>query len=148
MRLKKRLVKLLEALLCLRRNMELLNGNCLELMKNIPDKSVELVVTDPPYEFHSGNGGGAFGRDKRTYHGELYDSGNLDKGCSNEVLQELMRVMVKPNIYLWCNKNQLGQYIDFFESRGIELKTERGNRVFPVSDKALDIVDAFLNFIP
>ncbi len=25
------------------------NGNCLDLMKNIPDKSVDLVVTSPPY---------------------------------------------------------------------------------------------------
>ena len=27
----------------------------------------------------------------------------------------------------------------FFESRGLPLKTERGNRVFPVSDKAADV---------
>lgn len=32
--------------------------------------------------------------------------------------------------------------IDFFEGEGVKLKTERGNRVFPVSDKAYDIVDA------
>ncbi len=30
----------------------------------------------------------------------------------------------------------------FFEGEGVPLKTERGNRVFPVSDKAYDIVDA------
>lgn len=30
----------------------------------------------------------------------------------------------------------------FFERLGVPLKTERGNRVFPVSDKASDIVDA------
>ncbi len=30
----------------------------------------------------------------------------------------------------------------FFEGLGVKLKTERGNRVFPVSDKAADIVDA------
>ena len=24
-------------------------GNCLELMKNIPDKSIDLILTDPPY---------------------------------------------------------------------------------------------------
>lgn len=29
--------------------MELYNGDCLELMKNIPDGSVDLVLTDPPY---------------------------------------------------------------------------------------------------
>lgn len=32
--------------------------------------------------------------------------------------------------------------MDFFENSGVPLKTERGNRVFPVSDKAVDIVDA------
>lgn len=30
----------------------------------------------------------------------------------------------------------------FFEGEGVPLKTERGNRVFPVSDRAYDIVDA------
>ena len=34
--------------------------------------------------------------------------------------------------------------IRFFEGRGVPLKTERGNRVFPVSDKAVDIVDALV----
>ncbi len=33
----------------------------------------------------------------------------------------------------------------FFESVGVPLKTERGNRVFPCSDKAVDIVDALVN---
>ncbi|MCR4926151.1 MAG: NAD(P)/FAD-dependent oxidoreductase [Clostridiales bacterium] len=35
----------------------------------------------------------------------------------------------------------------FFEDLGVELKVERGNRVFPVSDKAVDIVDALNRFI-
>lgn len=34
-----------------------------------------------------------------------------------------------------------GDVMDFFESRGVSLKVERGNRVFPVSDQAGDIVD-------
>lgn len=35
--------------------------------------------------------------------------------------------------------------MSYFESVGVPLKTERGNRVFPVSDKAVDIVDALVN---
>ena len=35
--------------------------------------------------------------------------------------------------------------INFFEKNGVPLKTERGNRVFPVSDRAVDIVDALVN---
>ncbi len=36
-----------------------------------------------------------------------------------------------------------GDVMRFFEERGVALKTERGNRVFPVSDRAADIVEAF-----
>ena len=30
-------------------NIQLFQGNCLELMKDIPDKSVDLILTDLPY---------------------------------------------------------------------------------------------------
>ncbi|MEE1279951.1 MAG: NAD(P)/FAD-dependent oxidoreductase [Oscillospiraceae bacterium] len=36
--------------------------------------------------------------------------------------------------------------MEFFESLGVPLKIERGNRVFPISDKAMDIADALLRF--
>jgi len=35
----------------------------------------------------------------------------------------------------------------YFEARGVPLKTERGNRVFPVSDKSIDIVEALVEDI-
>ena len=34
----------------------------------------------------------------------------------------------------------------FFEQIGLPLKTERGNRVFPVSEKAVDVVDALVHW--
>lgn len=37
--------------------------------------------------------------------------------------------------------------MDFFEEHGVELKIERGDRVFPVSDKAVDIVDALQSYL-
>lgn len=36
---------------------------------------------------------------------------------------------------------------NFFENHGVPLKTERGNRVFPESDKAVDIVDALVGAV-
>ena len=35
--------------------------------------------------------------------------------------------------------------MQFFKEISVPLKTERGNRVFPVSDKAVDIVDGLVN---
>ena len=37
--------------------------------------------------------------------------------------------------------------MNFFEERRVPLKTERGNRVFPISDKAVDIVDALVGAV-
>ena len=36
-------------------------GDCLELMKDIPDKSIDLIVTDPPYKVTSRGGSGTMG---------------------------------------------------------------------------------------
>lgn len=128
--------------------MQLLKGDCLELMKDIPDKSVDLVIIDPPYEIKGGKSGGCFGREKRSYHGELYDTG-LDKGISNVVLNELVRVMKKPNIYIWCNKNQLRQYINYFESLGCTtdlLTWHKTNPVPTCNNKYLSDTEYLLYF--
>ena len=37
--------------------------------------------------------------------------------------------------------------MQFFENAGVPLKTERGNRVFPQSDKSVDIVDALVRSV-
>ncbi len=49
-------------------------------------------------------------------------------------------------LYTALNTFSPTETMEFFESMGIKLKTERGNRVFPESDKAKDIVDALRNY--
>lgn len=123
-------------------------GDCLEILKDIPDKSIDLVIIDPPYEIKGGKSGGCFGREKRSYHGELYDTG-LDKGISNIVLNELFRVMRKVNIYIWCNKNQLRQYINYFEIMGCTtdlLTWHKTNPVPTCNNKYLSDTEYLLYF--
>lgn len=52
------------------------NMDCLEGMKQIPDGSVDLIATDPPYEFETR---GAGFHKKREYYDEIADKG-LSKG--------------------------------------------------------------------
>lgn len=47
-------------------------------------------------------------------------------------------------LYSAFNMFSSADTMEFFESLGVPLKTERGNRVFPQSDKAVDIVDALV----
>lgn len=95
---------------------EIINGDAYELIKSIPDKSVDLIVTDPPYEFGSGghNTGIFKTRTGNNAYNEITDNG-LDKGIdAKRILPELKRVMKRTNIYLWCNKDQIKPYLDFF----------------------------------
>lgn len=66
---------------------------------------------------------------------------NVTNNCT---WQEAMNsVPVNPRfLYSAFSGFQPQDVMNFFEELGIPLKTERGNRVFPVSDKAEDIVNA------
>lgn len=50
-------------------------------------------------------------------------------------------------LYSAINSFNTQDTIDFFESLGLPLKTERGNRVFPKSDRAMDVVDILHSFV-
>ena len=37
------------------------NEDCMEVLKRLPDNSVDLIVTDPPYLIEKCGGGGQYG---------------------------------------------------------------------------------------
>lgn len=66
---------------------------------------------------------------------------NVTNNCSNE--EFLKNVVTNPRfLYSALSGFSAEDTMSFFEQRHVPLKTERGRRVFPVSDKAYDIVDA------
>ena len=50
-------------------------------------------------------------------------------------------------LYAALNAFDTENTISFFENLGVKLKTERGQRVYPESDKALDIVNAMRSYV-
>lgn len=99
-------------------SIELLNGNSYELIKTLPDKSIDLVVTDPPYLIESTETGSKsrLAKSIQKMNNQLAEGG-LTTGVNNTILEELVRVMKKINIYIWCNHKQLPQYLDYFVTR-------------------------------
>lgn len=63
---------------------------------------------------------------------------------NNSTVEEHMRnIPVNPRfLYSSYSCFDAADTMNFFEELGVPLKTERGNRVFPISDKADDIADA------
>lgn len=67
--------------------------------------------------------------------------------CNNCDIDTLIANIPKNAKFLYSAFSALPpqELMSLFEKWGVALKTERGNRVFPVSDKAVDIVDALVN---
>lgn len=86
-------------------------GDCYELIKEIPDKSVDLIVTDPPYEIAVDHGAGAFGIEKKLHYEQFTP---FSHGIKEEVLREFARVLKKINVYCFCSKKQIPIFLDFF----------------------------------
>ena len=50
-------------------------------------------------------------------------------------------------LYSAINNFAPDDVMSFFEGQGLKLKTERGNRVFPKSDRAMDVVDTLHDYV-
>ena len=87
---------------------KLLNGNCLELIKKIPDSGVDLVVTDPPYGMNF----------QSNYRKEKYKKINNDEALDwlEEYVSELYRIM-KDNtaVYCFCSWHNVDIFKQTFE---------------------------------
>ncbi len=71
---------------------------------------------------------------------------NVTNACT--LINELMDAVPVNNRFLYSAFSRFMPVdtMDLFEEMGVSLKIERGNRVFPESDKAVDIVDALIKF--
>lgn len=86
-------------------------GDCYELIKQIPNKSIDLIVTDPPYEISVEHGSGAFGIEKKLHY---FQFSEFSHGIKQEICKEFVRVLKKINCYIFCNKKQIPMYLNFF----------------------------------
>ena len=68
---------------------------------------------------------------------------NITNNCDIKTVIENTPVNAR-FLYSALNRFSPADTVEFFESNGLALKTERGNRVFPVSDRAGDVVDTLL----
>lgn len=91
-------------------------GDCLELMKDIPDRSIDMVLVDPPYEL-SNHGGGKTKLAER----ELVKNKHINfisNGFDYDIVfNEFLRVCKIPNIFIFCSNKQVSKIMSWFETR-------------------------------
>lgn len=91
------------------------NEDCIKGIKKIPDDYIDLVIIDPPYLInnHSTKISNEISIEINKYNKELYKA-KLTNGYDIKILDELLRVMKKVNIYIFCNGEQIPFYIKYF----------------------------------
>ena len=104
-------------MLDLSKNINLFNGDCLEVVKGIPDGSVDLVLTDPPYNIARDNNFHTMGR-------AGIDFGEWDKGFDLfSYIDEVYRVLDRNGSFIVFNDwKNLGDIVKHAEKLGFVTK--------------------------
>lgn len=90
------------------------NMDCVEGLESLPDKSIDLVIMDPPYELDV-TGPKIFISRQKNHYGEI---STMNSGISNDVLEILTEKMKATNIYIYgATKNKSGNTL-IFSRRG------------------------------
>ena len=129
--------------------MQLIHGDCLEKMKDIPDKSVKMVLADPPYWHKKSPGKPYSQRNMSETKSKLANSpmyhateSHMMAGMSEftpdileEYLKEAARVCKIPNIYSFCNDTLLGYYGMFAEQNNLHFSVLIWEKPLSVTNK-------------
>ena len=86
------------------------NEDCLEGMKRIPDKSVDMVLTDPPYGMNYQSGR------RKVMHDKIHGDSGLD--WLDDFVSEIYRVS-KPNTahYVFCSFHHIDKFKQAIEKK-------------------------------
>lgn len=93
---------------------EIIQGDCREVLKDFPNNSIDLVVTDPPFEIHSKSGGGLM--DKREWLDKVTDE-ELNEFNPNPFLDLIDEKLKDFNAYIFTSKDLLKDYINWINKK-------------------------------
>lgn len=100
-------------------NVKIFNADCLEILKGIPDSSIDLIVTDPPYKITArGNGGtsGGMFQKRAVNNGRVFSNNEID---IVDWLPEMYRVLKpKSHCYIMTNNRNITHYLNVIEKSG------------------------------
>jgi len=99
--------------------MQLFNGDCLEVMKELPDNSIDLIVTDPPYKVTArgaaGNSGGMLQK-KINKKGLVFAENNIE-------IEQWLPILYKKlkesgHCYIMTNHKNLHNFLNIIQKTG------------------------------
>ncbi|MCQ2468814.1 MAG: site-specific DNA-methyltransferase [Ruminococcus sp.] len=95
---------------------DLISGDCFSVLKDIPDNSIDLILTDPPYNLAQYSTGNMYFNWRSDINNDLAEWDLIDLDPS-ELASEFKRILSpKGNIFIFCSYNLIGDYHKAFDS--------------------------------
>ena len=94
----------------------LINDDCFKFMKEIPDKSIDLILCDPPYNLAKYSTGNLKFEWRSEINNDVaeWDEEPLEP---NKLVNEFKRILSpKGNIFIFCSYNLIGKFHEAFDS--------------------------------
>lgn len=92
---------------------QLFQGDCLEVLKSIPDKSIDLIATDPPYKITPRGNYGTFGgmmKTEQSMKGKIFNENDIS---ISDFIAEFYRVLKdSSHCYIMTNDKNLLEYMN------------------------------------
>lgn len=95
----------------------LINDDCFNALKKIPDHSIDLILTDPPYNIAKYSTGNIKFDWRSDINNDLAEW-DLKQLCPSDLIDEFLRI-IKPtgNIFIFCSYNIIGEYHRVFDPK-------------------------------
>jgi site-specific DNA-methyltransferase (adenine-specific) len=114
--------------------MKLYNEDCLKILKNINDESIDLIVTDPPYKLTKRGSSGTMGgywKGQKAKQGTVFNNNDIE---IKDYIYELYRVLKEKSVlYIMCNNKNLQDMLNEGIKAGFHfvksLIWEKGNKI-------------------
>lgn len=66
---------------------KIINADCMDILKQLPDKCIDLVLTDPPYGIGADKGANGFGNSQNRKYVSNWDKETPIKDVFNEIIR-------------------------------------------------------------
>ncbi|MFV0519966.1 MAG: DNA-methyltransferase [Lachnospirales bacterium] len=98
------------------KNISLHNNDCFEFIKTMPDNSVDLILTDPPYNIAQYSTGNINLPGREALNNDIAEWDNVALE-PKELLEDFKRILKpKGNIFIFTSYNLIGKWHEAFDS--------------------------------
>ena len=97
-------------------------GDCYEVIKSIPDKSIDCIYTDIPYLYSSSyhkHQNNCNVEIKQEFVDSLQD---IINGIDYSIYDEFIRISKKGNIFIWLSREQILDTLNYFTNKGFSFE--------------------------